>query len=202
MGEIQSEVKVKSKLLANKNAPTFLRASAKGSFSGDSLSVNMQCKDTKKSNMEDKEYTKYEGCASAVAVIIALVVLALVLCSCKTKYITQTEYKEVPVVLHDTVAKNIWRIDTTIVKDSVYFAVKGDTIYKERYNTLWKIKVAHDTINKVVTIPVEVVRTRTKTKTVVKEVNRLYWWQKVLMIIGGASLIYLVVQLCKLWKYK
>ena len=140
--------------------------------------------------MEDKEYTKYEGCASAVAVIIALVVLALVLCSCKTKYITQTEYKEVPVVLHDTVAKNIWRLDTTIVKDSVYFAVKGDTIYKERYNTLWKIKVAHDTINKVVTIPVEVVRTRTKTKTVVKEVNRIYLWQKVLMLIGGASLIY------------
>lgn len=53
--------------------------------------------------MEDKEYTRYEGCASAVAVIIALVVLALVLCSCRTKYITETEYKEVPVVMHDTV---------------------------------------------------------------------------------------------------
>ena len=150
--------------------------------------------------MEDNEYTKYEGCASSVAVIIALVVLALVLCSCKTKYITETEYKEVPVVMHDTISKNIWRIDTTIVKDSVYFAVKGDTIYKERYNTLWKIKVAHDTINKVVEKPVEVLRTSIKTET--KEVNRIYWWQKVLMIIGGASLIYLVVQLIKLWKYK
>ena len=145
--------------------------------------------------MEDKEYTKYDGCASAVAVIIALVVLALVCFSCKTRYITQTEYKEVPVVMHDTVAQNIWRIDTTIVKDSVYFAVKGDTIYKERYNTKWRIKVAHDTINKVVTIPVEVVRTRTKTKTVVKEVNRIYLWQKVLMLIGGASLIYFLALL-------
>lgn len=145
--------------------------------------------------MEDKEYTRYEGCASAVAVIIALVVLALVLCSCKTKYITETEYKEVPVVMHDTIAKNIWRIDTTIVKDSVYFAVKGDTVFKERYNTKWRIKVAHDTINKVVTIPVEVVRTRTETKTVVKEVNRIYLWQKVLMLIGGASLIYFLALL-------
>ena len=145
--------------------------------------------------MEDKEYTRYEGCASAVAVIIALVVLALVCCSCKTKYITQTEYKEVPVVMHDTIAKNIWLIDTTIVKDSVYFAINGDTIYKERYNTKWRIKVAHDTINKVVTIPVEVVRTRTKTKTVVKEVNRIYLWQKVLMLIGGASLIYFLALL-------
>ncbi len=150
--------------------------------------------------MEDKEYTRYEGCASAVAVIIALVVLTLVLCSCKTKYITQTEYKEVPVVMHDTIAKNIWRIDTTIVKDSVYFAVKGDTIYKERYNTLWKIKVAHDTINKVMEKPVEVLRTSIKTET--KEVNRICWWQKVLMIIGGASLIYLFIQIYKFGKRK
>ena len=143
--------------------------------------------------MDDKEYTRYEGCASAVAVILALVVLALVCCSCKTKYITETEYKEVPVVMHDTVAKNIWRIDTTIVKDSVYFAVKGDTIYKERYNTKWRIKMAHDTINKVIEKPVEVVRQSVKTD--IKEVNRIYWWQKVLMIIGGASLMYFLTLL-------
>ena len=143
--------------------------------------------------MEDKEYTKYEGCASAVAVILALVVLALVCCSCKTKYITQTEYKEVPVVMHDTIAKNIWRIDTTIVKDSVYFAIKGDTIFKERYNTKWRIKVAHDTINKVLEKPVQVLRTSIKTET--KEVNRIYWWQKVLILIGGASLIYFLTLL-------
>ena len=150
--------------------------------------------------MDENEYTRYEGCASAVAVIIALVVLALVCFSCKTRYITETEYKEVPVVMHDTVAKNIWRIDTTIVKDSVYFAVNGDTIYKEKYNTLWRIKVAHDTINKVVEKPVEVLRTSIKTET--KEVNRIYWWQKVLMLIGVASLIYLIVQIYKFGKRK
>ena len=199
MGEIQSEVKVKSKLLANKNAPTFLRASAKGFLRLFEMLI-CNAKIQKKSNMEDKEYTKYEGCASSVAAIIVLVVLAIVLCSCKTKYITETEYKEVPVVLHDTVSKNIWRIDTTFVKDSVYFAVKGDTIYKERYNTLWKIKVAHDTINKVVEKPVEVFRTSIKTEA--KEVNRLYWWQKVMILLGGASLVYLIVQIYKFWKRK
>ena len=150
--------------------------------------------------MDDNEYTRYEGCASAVAVIIALVVLALVCFSCKTKYITQTEYNEVPVVMHDTITQNIWRIDTTIVKDSVYFAIKGDTIYKERYNTKWRIKVAHDTIKKVVEKPVEVIRHSVKTET--KEVNRLYWWQNVLMIIGVASLIYLIVQIYKFGKRK
>ena len=150
--------------------------------------------------MDENEYTRYEGCASAVAVIIALVVLALVCFSCKTRYITQTDYKEVPVVMHDTVAKNIWRIDTTIVKDSVYFAVKGDTIFKERYNTKLRIKVAHDTINKFVENPVEVIRNNVKTET--KEVNRIYWWQKVLMLIGVASLIYLIVQIYKFGKRK
>ena len=150
--------------------------------------------------MDDKEYTRYEGCASAVAVIIALVVLALVCFSCKTRYITETEYKEVPVVMHDTVAQNIWRIDTTFVKDSVYFAVKGDTIFKERYNTKWRIKVAHDTINKFVEKPVEVIRNNVKTET--KEVNRLYWWQKVLILLGCASLIDLIVQIYKFWKRK
>ena len=135
-----------------------------------------------------------------MAVIIALVVLALVCCSCRTKYITQTEYKEVPVVMHDTVEQNIWRIDTTIVKDSVYFAIKGDTIFKERYNTKWRIKVAHDTINKVVEKPVEVVRNSVKTD--IKEVNRLYWWQKVLILIGGASLIELIIQIYKFGKRK
>ena len=143
--------------------------------------------------MDDKEYTRYEGCSSSVAVIIALVVIALVCFSCKTRYITETEYKEVPVVMHDTVEKNIWRIDTTIVKDSVYFAIKGDTIFKERYNTKWRIKVAHDTIDKVVEKPVEVLRTSIKTET--KEVNRLYWWQKVLILLGCASLIYFVVKI-------
>ena len=150
----------------------------------------------------EKDYTRYEGYASAVAVILALVMLAVVLCGCRTKYITETEYKEVPVVMHDTIAKNIWRMDTTIVKDSVYFAIKGDTIYKERYKNKWRIQVVRDTINKVVKIPVEVVITRTKTKTVVKEVNRIYWWQKVLMIIGGASLMYLFVQIYKFGKRK
>ena len=132
--------------------------------------------------------------------ILALVMLAVVLCSCKTKYITETEYKEVPVVMHDTVKTMAWRIDTTIVKDSVYFAIKGDTVFKERYNTKWRIKVAHDTINKVVEKPVEVLRTSIKTET--KEVNRIYWWQKVLILLGCASLIELIVQIYKFWKRK
>ena len=143
----------------------------------------------------EKDYTRYDGCASAVAVIIALVVLALVCFSCKTKYITQTEYNEVPVVMHDTIAKNIWRIDTTIVKDSVYFAVNGDTIVRERYNTIERIKVAHDTIMRFVEKPVEVVSTKEVCKQV--EVNRIYWWQKLLMWMGGIGVVVIGIMVNK-----
>ena len=160
----------------------------------------------------EKDYTRYEGCASAVAVILALVMLAVVLCGCRTKYITQTEYKEVPVVLHDTVQSHdtlktiALRIDTTIVKDSVYFAIKGDTIFKERYSTKWRIKMVHDTIftsSDKRTHEDKPVETKHNTdKSDIKEVNRIYWWQKVLMIIGGASLICLFIQIYKFWKRK
>lgn len=160
----------------------------------------------------EKDYTKYEGCASAVAVILALSVLAVVLCGCRTKYITNTEYKEVPVVMHDTVQSHdtlktiAWRIDTTFVKDSVYFAVNGDTVFKERYSTRWRIKMVHDTIftaSDKRTHEEKPVETKHNTdKSDIKEVNRLYWWQKVLMIIGGASLIYLFIQIYKFGKRK
>lgn len=160
----------------------------------------------------EKDYTRYEGCASAVAVILALVMLAVVLCGCRTKYITETEYKEVPVVMHDTVQSHdtlktiAWRIDTTIVKDSVYFAVKGDTVFKERYSTRWRIKMVHDTIFTVSDKwaheekPVEAKHNTDKSDT--KVVHSLYWWQKVLMLIGGASLICLFVQIYKFGKRK
>lgn len=160
----------------------------------------------------EKDYTKYDGCASAVAVILALAVLAVVLCGCRTKYITNTEYKEVPVVMHDTVQSHdtlktiAWRIDTTFVKDSVYFAVKGDTVFKERYSTRWRIKMVHDTIftaSDKRTHEEKPVETKHNTdKSDIKEVNRLYWWQNVLMIIGGASLIYLFIQIYKFGKRK
>ena len=160
----------------------------------------------------EKDYTRYEGCVSAVAVIIALAVLAVVLCGCRTKYITNTEYKEVPVVMHDTVQSHdtlktiAWRIDTTFVKDSVYFAVNGDTVFKERYSTRWRIKMVHDTIftaSDKRTHEEKPVETKHNTdKSDIKDMNRLYWWQKVLMIIGGASLIYLFIQIYKFGKRK
>ena len=141
-----------------------------------------------------------EGVACCVSVLIVLLLLLLLLCCSCTKRVYETQYIEQPVYLHDTLRSTIYSHDTTIVKDSVFFAINGDTIVRERYNTIERIKVAHDTIKKFVEKPVEVLRTSIKTET--KEVNRIYWWQKVMMLIGGASLIYLIVQIYKFGKRK
>ena len=99
----------------------------------------------------------------------------------------ETQYIEKPVYLHDTLRSTIYSHDTTIVKDSVYFAVNGDTVVRERYNTIERIKVAHDTIMRFLEKPVEVVREKNVEKQV--EVNRIYWWQNALMWMGGIGVV-------------
>lgn len=129
---------------------------------------------------------------------IIFIILALVCVSCATRHTATDTLTEVPITLHDTITthdtimQNVWRVDTTIVRDSVFVAVKGDTIVKERYNTIYRIKVAHDTAYKavdkvrIVERPITITKTTTKTET--KEVNVLKWWQKWLMWIGALAL--------------
>lgn len=137
-----------------------------------------------------------EGVACSVSVMIVLLLLLLLLCCSCTKRVYETQYVEQPVYLHDTLRSTIYSHDTTIVKDSVYFAIKGDTIVRERYNTIERIKVAHDTIMRFVEKPVKVVREKNVEKQV--EVNRIYWWQKVLMWIGGIGVFVICIILVKI----
>lgn len=136
-----------------------------------------------------------EGVACSVSVMIVLLLLLLMLCCSCTKRVYETQYVEQPVYLHDTLRSTTYYHDTTIVKDSVFFAVKGDTIVREKYNTIERIKVAHDTIMRFVEKPVEVVREKKVEKQV--EVNRIYWWQKLLMAMGGIGLVVLALLLVK-----
>lgn len=137
-----------------------------------------------------------EGVACSVSVMIVLLLLLILLCCSCTKRIYETQYIEQPVYLHDTLRSTIYSHDTTIVKDSVYFAVNGDTIVRERYNTIERIKVAHDTIMRFVEKPVKVVREKNVEKPV--EVNRIYWWQKLLMVMGGIGAIVIGIILVKI----
>ncbi|MDO4510195.1 MAG: hypothetical protein Q4B68_00065 [Bacteroidales bacterium] len=128
--------------------------------------------------------------------ILAIALLALTLSACRTKHVTTTETTARPVVMHDTLWRHTFTHDTTLVHDSVRVWQKGDTIFKEKYLTKCQVKIAHDTTLKIVERPVEIVKTTTKTE--IKEVNRLYWWQQALIWTGILTLCTTIATLYKM----
>lgn len=121
------------------------------------------------------------GCGVLVIALVCLMLLTM--CGCKTIEVT----KEVPVITEHTTEHHHTDIvrDTLLMRDSVYHYVQGDTVIIERWHhtiNVNKMVVAdtiRDTIPKIVTV----------TRTEVKEVNHLYWWQNALMFIGGIGLV-------------
>lgn len=123
-------------------------------------------------------------------VLIILLVFSLAFSSCKT-----TEY--VPVEKIKT--EYIHNIDSIYLHDSIntYILQKGDTVYINKYK--YKVKEVYktDTICKTDTIPI------LKPVDRIVEVNRLYWWQKTLIYIGGVGLFTLlgfILNKIKIWK--
>lgn len=98
---------------------------------------------------------------------------------------------EKPVVVEQTHTQTHTDIvrDTLIWRDSVYHYVQGDTTIIERWHhsiAVNKVMVAdtiRDTIPRIVTVK----------ETVVQEVNRLRWWQKVLMTAGIIGIIVMML---------
>lgn len=85
-------------------------------------------------------------------------------------------------------------IDTIIQHDSTIITMLGDTVYLEKYKYIYKVKELRDTINITDTTTV------TKPIEVVKEINKLYTWQIILMVLGGVSIIILVYLIIKKFK--
>lgn len=106
------------------------------------------------------------------------ILLLVILCGCKTKYITT----EVPVVVEHTSVQHHTDIvrDTLLMRDSIWHYVQGDTCIIERWHHSVKVErvMVADTIRD--TIP----RVVTQRVTDVREVNVLHWWQKALMWSG------------------
>lgn len=125
-----------------------------------------------------------------LAIIMGLVLCAMInsLTSCKTRYITN----EVPVVLHErdsiVTVQQFHTHDTLLMRDSVYHYIHGDTVIIERWHQLQAINniVRVDTVTNVV----EHEKPVTVTTTEIKEVNRLKWWQKTLMWLGGGLVLF------------
>ena len=89
----------------------------------------------------------------------------------KTEYIEQVKY------------------DSIYSKDSIYIMQKGDTIYNNKVQYLYKYKYLRDTINITDTIP------KIITVKDTQYINQLYTWQKILIVIGIGFILYWIIKL-------
>lgn len=129
--------------------------------------------------------------------IIFVLFAILTLISCKTRYVTEYQTVEVPLV-HQELRIDTLR-DSIHVTDSVKQFIKGDTVYNEKVRTVYKwrdrveIKKKEDTITVVKPVPVPV--------EVEKKLSK---WQKVKMNLGGIVIIlfwwFIVYKIILLWK--
>lgn len=120
-------------------------------------------------------------CNMKKLVFIMLAILMLSACRTSTKIV------EVPVevvkkeYIHDT------KIDSVYIRDSVDRWQKGDTLYITKWHTKFKYINKVDTIVKTDSIP-KIVSVEKKV-----EVNHIYWYQKLLMWLGGITIVLLII---------
>ena len=126
--------------------------------------------------------------------------VTLVLTSCRTvKYIDRAVVDSTEIAVPITNTKIEYRdrflYDSIYVHDSIFTLIKNDTVYISKNKETNRLVNKTDTIIKTDTIkvPVEITKTVTKTKTCVNEVNKLYWWQKILMSIGGIVFVLIII---------
>lgn len=141
-----------------------------------------------------------------------LILVLITFTSCKTvKYIDRTVIDSTEVQIPITNTKIEYRdrflYDSVYIHDSIFTLIKGDTVYISKNKETNRLINKSDTIIKTDTIkvPIQTTKTVTKTVTQIKEVNKLYWWQKGLMYLGLVILIYgiviLIIKIKKLFKY-
>ena len=105
--------------------------------------------------------------------------------SCKTT----TKVVEIPVETIKTEYIEQIKYDSIYHKDSIYIMQKGDTIYNNKVQYLYKYKYLRDTINITDTIP------KIVTVKDTQYVNQLYTWQKLLIVIGIGFILYWIIKL-------
>ena len=102
---------------------------------------------------------------------------------------TTTKIVEVPVETIKTEYIEQVKYDSIYSKDSIYIMQKGDTIYSNKVQYLYKYKYLRDTINITDTIP------KIITVKDTQYINQLYTWQKILIVIGIGFILYWIVKL-------
>lgn len=116
--------------------------------------------------------------------LIFCIIAATIMVGCK-----HTEYVTVEKTKTDTLYNNKVIHDITIINDSTYIYIKGDTVFRDRTQ---KIHVYHfdtDTLYKSNYIKVP------EPYPVMQNVNILTWWQKLLMFIGAVTILFFIIKI-------
>lgn len=128
------------------------------------------------------------------------IIVTLALTSCRTvKYIDRNVIDSTEIAVPITNTKIEYRdrflYDSIYVHDSIFTLIKGDTVYISKNKETNHLINKTDTIVKTdtISVPIEITKIVTKTETSVKEVNKLCWWQKILMSIGGIVFILIII---------
>ena len=129
-----------------------------------------------------KREANYRNCAFALIGIIVCLVIAVIMSSCATKIVTVPEIHTEYITKHDSVMMH----DSIHVHDSVVIKQSGDTIYCDRWHTLykdrWRDRVLIDSIIKTdsVAVPYPVEKKLTK-------------WQQIKLDFGEMFILVLVI---------
>ena len=135
-------------------------------------------------------------------VILALLIamwICWLLSGCSPRVVT----REVPVPVHDSIqvvsvqerVDTLWRYDTERVVDTLWLdtstiATLGmPTLHHDRITERTSDKGKASSVSSSDTVFVEREIPVPITTTEIKEVNRLWWWQKALMWMGGIALV-------------
>ena len=120
------------------------------------------------------------------------IILALISCICLIGC-KSIQYVPVENTVVKTEYKNSVSYDSIYFTDSVYIREKNDTVYIENIKYRYKYVSNIDTIVKNDTIT----NTTIQEVEVIKEVNKLKWWQTALMALGILSLVYIIIKIKK-----
>lgn len=120
------------------------------------------------------------------------IILALISCICLIGC-KSIQYVPVENTIVKTEYKNSVSYDSIYFTDSIYIREKNDTVYIENIKYRYKYVSNVDTIVKNDTITNTIIQE----VEVIKEVNKLKWWQTALMALGILSLVYIIIKIKK-----
>lgn len=133
----------------------------------------------------DDSVHSLKACGICFVGMVLLLLLSFLFGGCSTKVVTVPEIHTEYIVRTDSFVKK----DSVLVKDSVYIREKGDTVWIEKFQTLyrdrWRETVRTDTVVRNDSIPYRV------------EVEKpLTWWQRQKIEFGELAMAILAGLLC------